>query len=88
MGIPVIVFPQNEIQKKAYRGLLRILDKEKISNLGEMIDNLDFVRPEDEQIREMEIGRGKQEIIDEILRLCEKTRDGSECSQRKEMSVR
>jgi len=86
VGTPVIIFPQNEIQKKAYRGLLRILDKEEINNLGGMIDHLDFVRPEEEQIREMEIGEGKQEIIDEILRLCERTRDLSGSSQRKEMS--
>jgi spore coat polysaccharide biosynthesis predicted glycosyltransferase SpsG len=68
VGTPVIVMPQNSLQKKTYEGFMRVLDKNEVNRLGKMIDNSDFSYPHEEHIMRMEIGEGKSELIEEILK--------------------
>jgi spore coat polysaccharide biosynthesis predicted glycosyltransferase SpsG len=68
IGTPVIGFHQNELQGNVYNeGALPTIDKSKLSELKSMIENKSFLYPEDPFIAKMEIGEGKDEIINEIL---------------------
>jgi UDP-2,4-diacetamido-2,4,6-trideoxy-beta-L-altropyranose hydrolase len=68
VGTPVIVMPQNKLQKNTYQGFMRILDKDEAGKLGDIIANADFTYPDEEHIVKMEIGEGKTELIEEILK--------------------
>lgn len=68
VGTPVIVMPHDSLQKETYQGFMRVLDKDEVSKLGDMITNADFTYSHEEHIRRMEIGEGKSELIEEILR--------------------
>jgi spore coat polysaccharide biosynthesis predicted glycosyltransferase SpsG len=67
IGTPVIGFHQNELQKNAYKDCLPTVDKCDVSKLDSMISNRAFIFPDDPMVASMEIGRGKDEIIQEIL---------------------
>ncbi len=67
IGTPVIGFHQDEIQKKTYKDLLPTIDKNEIAKLPEMIKDMSFIFPNDPFITSMDIGRGKDQIIQEIL---------------------
>jgi len=68
LGKPIIGFHQNEIQKKAYRGLFNTLGVDDINKLSTMIKDRIFITSNDPLINKMEIGKGKDELIAEILR--------------------
>jgi len=68
VGTPVIVMPQDLLQKETYQGFMRTLAKGDTNRLGDMIAAADFTYPQQESILKMEIGEGKTELIHEILR--------------------
>lgn len=68
VGTPVIVMPQNQLQKDTYQGFMRILDKNEVNKLKDVIANRDFTYADEAHIIKMEIGEGKAELIEEILK--------------------
>lgn len=69
VGTPVIIIPQNSLQRDTYRGFIKVLNKEDITRLDYMIKTEDFVSPDDKFIRGLEIGEGKKEIVTELCKL-------------------
>jgi UDP-2,4-diacetamido-2,4,6-trideoxy-beta-L-altropyranose hydrolase len=68
IGTPVIVIPQNDLQKETYDGFFSILGTNEIDQLLTLIKNRKFTYPDSEFVKSLEIGNGIQEIIDEILK--------------------
>jgi len=72
VGTPVIVFHQNMIQKertaKVYRGFIPTLSFDEVHKLPEMILQKQFINPDDDFVRNLQIGQGKKEIVDEFFR--------------------
>jgi spore coat polysaccharide biosynthesis predicted glycosyltransferase SpsG len=67
VGTPVIGFHQDEVQKEAYEGYLPTMDVNEAALLPEIIRKRAFIFPEDAFVAKMEIGDGKDQIINEIL---------------------
>ena len=67
VGTPVLGFHQNELQRSTYKGYLTTVDKSDLSKLASRIENKSFIFPDDPFVTSMEIGKGKDEIIREIL---------------------
>lgn len=72
VGTPVIVIPHDTLQRDTYQGFLRVLERDKLTDLKEMIENGDYTSPKDDKIIRMEIGEGIQELKEEII--CQPTR--------------
>ena len=71
VGTPVIVMPQNDMQR-TYRGFMRMLERCDLGKLAGMMEREDFTFPHERHIIEMEIGDGVQELIGEILNSAKK----------------
>ena len=69
VGTPVIVIPQDQLQRDTYQGVMQLLEVSEIARLPDMIESLDFTRPSDEMIAKMEIGDGVASLVDAILDL-------------------
>ena len=67
VGTPVLGFHQNELQRSTYKEYLTTIDKSDLSKLSSTIENKSFIFPDDPFVTSMEIGKGKDEIIREIL---------------------
>jgi spore coat polysaccharide biosynthesis predicted glycosyltransferase SpsG len=67
VGTPVLGFHQDILQCDTYKGYLTTVDKSELSKLSSMIKNKSFIFPDDPFVASMEIGKGKEEIIREIL---------------------
>jgi len=67
VGTPVIGFHQDELQMKTYKNFLPTMDKSEVSRLPSIIKNKFFIFPQDPFVGGMEIGDGKDTIINEIL---------------------
>ncbi len=67
VGTPVVGFHQNEPQRKEYADVLPTLGLDDLYKLPLIIKNKSFVFPDDPLIQSMEIGEGKDEIINAIL---------------------
>jgi spore coat polysaccharide biosynthesis predicted glycosyltransferase SpsG len=67
VGIPVVCFHQNDFQKNAWLGNIITLDKNDIEQLPSILKQRKFIFPSDSFIANMEIGRGKDEFVKEIL---------------------
>jgi len=67
VGTPVLGFHQNALQKKTYQELLPTLGKKELNKLSDIIRNKSFIYPDIPFVSSMEIGKGKNEIINEIL---------------------
>lgn len=67
VGTPVLGFHHNELQRDTYKGYLTTVDKSELSKLSSMIENKSFIFPDDPFVTSMKIGKGKDEIIREIL---------------------
>ncbi len=67
VGTPVVGFHQNDMQRDVHSEHLVTLDKSESSRIASIINNRSFIFPEDPLIASMEIGRGKDEIIQAIL---------------------
>ena len=67
VGTPILLIPQNIMQKEAYQGLLKIIDGEEVNCLMDIIASKDFTYPNQEDIINMKIGKGKEELAKKIL---------------------
>jgi len=67
VGTPVIVFPQDALQRDTYQGFMRMLERNEVGVLGHMIDTGDFTYPTDQSIVRMEIGEGVEELKEAII---------------------
>lgn len=68
VGTPVLGFHQDDLQMKTYKEMLPTLDKSELYKLPSIIKNKSFIFPENPFISEMEIGEGRYDIINEILK--------------------
>lgn len=66
-GTPVVGFHQNEMQRDVHKEYLKTLDKSDIFKLSSIIESKSFIFPDDPIIASMEIGQGKDELIQTIL---------------------
>lgn len=67
VGTPVIVVPHDTLQRDTYQGFMRMLERDELWKLGDMIEKGNFTYPNDEQIARMEIGEGVQELKEVIM---------------------
>lgn len=67
VGTPVIVIPQDDLQRDTYRGVMRLLEIDELAQLAGIIDRGDFSNSKDPIIAAMEIGDGIEDLIDSIL---------------------
>ena len=67
VGTPVIGFHQDDLQKETYKELLPTIDASELTKLPSMIKNKSFIFPSDPVVVSMEIGEGKDMILNEIL---------------------
>ncbi len=67
VGTPVVCFHQNDFQKNAWQNDIVTFDKKDINKISEIIDRKFFYFADSPFIRAMEIGKGKLEIVNEIL---------------------
>ncbi|MCE5205748.1 MAG: hypothetical protein LLF80_06565 [Porphyromonadaceae bacterium] len=67
VGTPVICFHQDELQKKVYSTTFDTYGKENIHLLPSIIKSRRFVFPDNPLVKEMEIGEGITELINQIL---------------------
>jgi spore coat polysaccharide biosynthesis predicted glycosyltransferase SpsG len=67
VGTPVLGFHQNALQQQVYAAVFRTLGPDDLGQLPEIIQTQQFVNPADAVVAAMEIGRGKDEILDYIL---------------------
>ncbi|KYG77045.1 spore coat polysaccharide biosynthesis predicted glycosyltransferase SpsG [Roseivirga ehrenbergii] len=68
IGTPVIGFHQNDLQRDVYKGFLDTYDKSEVYKVPDLIENKNFIFPETPNIKKMEIGKGKREILAEIVK--------------------
>lgn len=64
---PVIVIPQDQLQRDTYQGVMRMLEIDELGKLERMIVDADFSHSGDSNIIDMNIGQGLQELMDAIL---------------------
>lgn len=69
VGTPVIVIPQDDLQRDTYRGVMRLLEVDELGQLADIIARGDFSTPADPIVAAMEIGDGLDELIASILAL-------------------
>ncbi|MEN6461787.1 MAG: UDP-2,4-diacetamido-2,4,6-trideoxy-beta-L-altropyranose hydrolase, partial [Syntrophomonas sp.] len=67
VGTPIIIVPQDLLQKETYQGFFKVIDQEKITNLMDYIVNRNFTYPNQEDIINMNIAGGTEELIQEII---------------------
>ena len=67
VGTPVIVIPQDKLQRDTYRGVMRLLEVDELPQLADIIERGDFSFSADPIVAAMEIGNGVEELINSIL---------------------
>ena len=67
VGTPILLMPQDELQKETYQGFFKIIDKDNVGILPEYIENREFIYPDQEDIVLMDIAGGTGELVEEIL---------------------
>ncbi len=65
VGTPVIIIPKDEMQRRAYN-TVPLLEKGDIGRLPGMLERGEFIKPESPVVKAMQIGQGKQEVIEAI----------------------
>jgi len=68
VGTQVISVNQNSLQESWMEGSLSSLNKHEISKISFLITNFDFINPNSEFIRRLEIGEGKTDLVNNILK--------------------
>ena len=68
VGTPVIVIHQSEWQKEGFGGYRETLGKDDVFSIKDLIDRREVWGPGEEFTKSLEIGRGKSEVMREILR--------------------
>jgi spore coat polysaccharide biosynthesis predicted glycosyltransferase SpsG len=69
VGTPVIVVPHDALQSQTYQGFMRMLQRDELWKMGDMIEKRDFSFPRDTRIARMEIGEGVRELKELIVKL-------------------
>ena len=64
---PVLCFHQNKFQFEAWKGYITTIDKSEVFKLQNLIKNRSFIFPDDQFIVSMEVGKGMDDIIYEVL---------------------
>lgn len=67
VGTPILLLPQYLLQKETYEGYFKMIDPEDITSLLNNIVNMDFTYPDQEDIIQMNIADGAEELINVIL---------------------
>lgn len=67
VGTPVIVIPQDDLQRNTYRGVMQMLEVNELAQLGDLIRQGNFSTSDDPIIAAMEIGEGLEDLINAIL---------------------
>ncbi|MHB8770852.1 MAG: hypothetical protein ACYC7J_07650 [Syntrophales bacterium] len=67
VGTPVVGFHQDTLQRDVYKGYLTTVDKSDVTRIPAIIESKDFIFPDDSFVASMEIGQGKDEIVQAIL---------------------
>jgi spore coat polysaccharide biosynthesis predicted glycosyltransferase SpsG len=67
VGTPVVVMPQDDLQRDTYLGFMKMLEKKDVKNLPAMIARAEFTSPDEPHIARMEIGDGVGELVEVIL---------------------
>lgn len=67
VGTPILVMPQDLLQKETYQGVFKVIDRDEIAKLLDSIANMDFTYPDQEQIIDMDIAGGTKELIKLII---------------------
>lgn len=67
VGTPVVGFHQDELQREVYSEVLPTLGKEDLIKVASILKNKSFIYPLDLSVSQMEIGEGKNELLNEIL---------------------
>ncbi len=64
---PAIALHQNAVQAQAYHGFIQTFDKSEIDKLADILAKSNFIDPYDDFIMNLEIGQGKNELVDIFL---------------------
>lgn len=67
LGKSVLCFHQNDEQMKAYKGYITTYGISGINKIRQLLENREFLSPALPIIKNMEIGMGKDELINEII---------------------
>lgn len=67
VGVPAIIFCQNDFQRTAWKGDIDVYDSTQVSLIDQLIEQKSFIYPAEPLIANMHIGEGVNEIINEIL---------------------
>ncbi|NLV17264.1 MAG: hypothetical protein GXY50_08670 [Syntrophomonadaceae bacterium] len=67
VGTPIIVIPHDLLQKETYQGYFKVIDKDEIEILLDCIMNRDFTYPSHQNIIDMNIAGGTEELIQVII---------------------
>ena len=67
VGTPTIAISQTPFHQKLFNNFFPLVQESEIGSLLEIIRRKGFIDPKSEMIRRMEIGRGKEEVINRIL---------------------
>jgi spore coat polysaccharide biosynthesis predicted glycosyltransferase SpsG len=67
VGTPVIVMPQDALQRDTYAGFMRMIEKHEVAKLPGMIERREFTFSDEPHIARMEIGQGAEELVNVIL---------------------
>ena len=67
VGTPVIVIPQDALQRNTYQDVIRLLEIDDLMKLCDIIERSDFTNPDDAPIAAMTIGEGLNQLIDSII---------------------
>lgn len=67
LGRPVLVIPQDELQKQTYEGLIQMVNPSELHKLLSILDQRDFTFGNDPRIVDLQIGQGFQELVHELL---------------------
>lgn len=68
VGTPILVIPQDLLQKVTYQGYFKVIDKDEIATgMLDCIENMDLTYPNQKEILEMDIAGGTEELIKVII---------------------
>lgn len=67
VGTPVIVIPQDALQRNTYQDVIRLLEIDDLMKLCDIIERSDFTNPDDAPIAAMTIGQGLNQLIASII---------------------
>jgi len=67
VGTPVIAISQSEFQRTVFSKYFPVLEEKDLAKLEDIIYNEQFIKPTDEYVVKLDIGRGKKEIVEAIL---------------------